>query len=453
MALVFATSLVIAGPAWADVAKLPADQIDATNASTSTPSPAPPITSPGTEQQVSYLGLSFDVPAGWPVVDLTADPTACVRVDVHVVYLGTPGAVQNCPAVVPGRTEAILLQPLPSNRPLGITTISPGALPNLTPDQRLAGEVVAQISGTDTLVTATFGTDPAVALDVFASLTVTAVAPRAALAPDTTVAPLVVPPPLDRSFTWYRGQGFDACTAPGLSTMQAWLASPYRSMGIYIGGNSRGCLQPNLTPAWVRGIATMGWKAQPIYDGVQAPCSTFSLRIASGQEATQGRAAALDAIAQARALGIGSGSDVYYDMEAYTPGTSCSGSVLKFLSAWTSTLRAGGYSSGVYSSLASGIHDVANPAAMPGFVAPDKIWIASWGANHGVYGYSSYVLDSQFSPYRRMNQFAGGHAETYGGVPINIDNDYLDTDPNGGDPFGQIDAVTAQQGHLQRLGD
>ena len=36
----------------------------------------------------------------------------------------------------------------------------------------------------------------------------------------------------------------------------------------------------------------------------------------------------------------------------------------------------------------------------------------------------------------------GGHTETYGGVPINIDNNYLYTDPNGGDPFGQIDAVT-----------
>ena len=66
MALAFATSLVIAGPAWADVAKLPADQIDAINASTSTPSAAPAITSPGTEQQVSYRGLNLDVPAGWP---------------------------------------------------------------------------------------------------------------------------------------------------------------------------------------------------------------------------------------------------------------------------------------------------------------------------------------------------------------------------------------------------
>lgn len=180
----------------------------------------------------------------------------------------------------------------------------------------------------------------------------------------------------------------------------------------------------------MRSIATLGWRAQPIYVGFQAPtgCSTISkARITPGLEWPQGRDSALDAIVQAQALGIGPGSDIYYDMEAYTPTTACSESVLRFLSGWSSTLRSGGYSPGVYSSAASGIKDIANPVAMPGVVAPNKIWIARWNLVPNVYGHAPYVADSQWSPYRRIHQYRGGHVETYGGVTINIDNDYLDT--------------------------
>ena len=263
--------------------------------------------------------------------------------------------------------------------------------------------------------------------------------------------------PLDRSFTWYTGMGFDACSAPSLSSMQAWLGSPYRSIAIYIGGAGRACGQPNLTASWVRSIAGMGWKATPIYEAQQAPCYAGTSKkplMTVGQEATQGRDAALDAVAQATALGIGSGSDIYYDMESYARGSSCSGSVLKFLSAWTTTLRSSGYSSGVYSSLSTGIADVATPAAMPGFVGPDKIWIANWDGKQGVYGYAPYVADSQWSPNRRIHQYRGqgGHSETYGGVPIIIDNDYLDTYPHVGSPFGMIDALTTSPGKVSAAG-
>ena len=34
----------------------------------------------------------------------------------------------------------------------------------------------------------------------------------------------------------FTGYGFDACTAPDLPTLGAWLASPYRAIGIYVGG-------------------------------------------------------------------------------------------------------------------------------------------------------------------------------------------------------------------------
>jgi hypothetical protein len=61
---------------------------------------------------VSYHGVEFDVPSDWPVYDLAADPTTCVRFDEHAVYLGHPGANMSCPATVVGRAEAVLVEPV-----------------------------------------------------------------------------------------------------------------------------------------------------------------------------------------------------------------------------------------------------------------------------------------------------------------------------------------------------
>ncbi|MEP7089546.1 MAG: hypothetical protein ABI776_05495, partial [Nocardioidaceae bacterium] len=68
-----------------------------------------------------------------------------------------------------------------------------------------------------------------------------------ALASPATAGNVVTP----GSFTGY---GFDQCTAPSQRAMNAWLtSSPYWAAGIYLSGDSRGCLsQPNLTPTWVR---------------------------------------------------------------------------------------------------------------------------------------------------------------------------------------------------------
>ena len=46
---------------------------------------------------VSYHGHRLVVPAGWPVIRLASDPTACVRFDRHAVYLGTPGRPPELP--------------------------------------------------------------------------------------------------------------------------------------------------------------------------------------------------------------------------------------------------------------------------------------------------------------------------------------------------------------------
>ena len=60
---------------------------------------------------VSYRGYTFAVPAGWPVINLATHPGACVRFDLHAVYLGTPGANEACPSWLLGSTEALVIQP------------------------------------------------------------------------------------------------------------------------------------------------------------------------------------------------------------------------------------------------------------------------------------------------------------------------------------------------------
>ena len=60
---------------------------------------------------VAYHGLEFDVPGSWPVYDLDADPSTCVRFDVNAVYLGHPGADMQCPAGIVGRADAVLVEP------------------------------------------------------------------------------------------------------------------------------------------------------------------------------------------------------------------------------------------------------------------------------------------------------------------------------------------------------
>src|SRR5205085_1910731 len=57
-------------------------------------------------------GSCLSVPPTWPVFDLWAHPGTCVRFNRHAVYLGRPGADQQCPAQAAGRTEAILVEPL-----------------------------------------------------------------------------------------------------------------------------------------------------------------------------------------------------------------------------------------------------------------------------------------------------------------------------------------------------
>jgi hypothetical protein len=139
--------------------------------------------------------------------------------------------------------------------------------------------------------------------------------------------------------------------------------------------------------------------------------------------ASQGTAAAQDAVAQAQAVGLGPGNPIYNDMEGYDRTSSNTNAVIAFLGAWTAQLHASGYVSGVYSSAASGIRDLAAENGT-GYAEPDDIWIANWNGSQSTS--DPNVPSTAWADHQRLHQYQGDHNETYGGVTINIDGDYLD---------------------------
>ncbi len=222
----------------------------------------------------------------------------------------------------------------------------------------------------------------------------------------------------------YTGYGFDSCAAPSLSTLTAWQSSPYRALGIYIGGANRACQQPNLSSSWVSSVVAQGWSLLPLYVGLQAPCvSQSSLQKLSTNvttAASQGAAAATDAAAQANALALPPDAPIYFDMEGYsTTNAACTRAVQAFVGAWNNELHALGHTAGVYGSAASTIRDLQTTSS------PDDVWIANWNGIAGVFG-DKYTPDSLWPNHQRVHQYKGGHKETWGGVTINIDNDYAD---------------------------
>ena len=230
-----------------------------------------------------------------------------------------------------------------------------------------------------------------------------------------------------RSTALYSGPGFDTCSAPSLATMQSWLASPYRAVGIYIGGVNRACPDGNLSVSWTTSVVAVGWNLLPLYVGLQAPCvSQAGLALINPSTATaDGSAAADDAVTRAAVFGLSAGSPLYFDMEGYkTNSPACTKAVQSFLAGWAQRLRSQGYLAGVYGSAASTIRDLIPSAGNP-TTGPDAVWIANWNGQTTVFG-DPYVADTYWPSHQRIHQYRGGHHETYGGVTVNIDSNTVD---------------------------
>jgi hypothetical protein len=309
--------------------------------------------------------------------------------------------------------------------------------------------------GPGVLVTATYGADEAQIRTILASATTTTQAPMAtgwklvttnaeavttkaattkavtpeAVTADTAAGKLEARTAAVSSLTGMIGSGlgFDTCTVPSASTMTAWLASPYRLVATYLGGVNWACSYGNFTASWVSRVAAEGWRFMPLWVGRQAPCSDgFGLAsIDPSRAAAQGRAEASSAVAAARAFRFGRSTPIYFDMEGYnTANHACSITVLNFLSGWTQGLHAAGYVSGVYSSAASGIRDLASRYGNPSVARPDEIWIARWNGQPVLT--EPNVPNSYWANHQRLHQYSGSHTEKWGGGTVEIDTDAAD---------------------------
>ncbi|MBO0771249.1 MAG: DUF1906 domain-containing protein [Actinobacteria bacterium] len=348
-------------------------------------------------KEVAYRGYSFRVPAGWPVIDLAARPATCVRFDRHAVYLGKPGANQSCRVTMGAVTEALLVRPSAA-RPAEASSVD-----DLS--DRLIKVVTRRIT-----VTASYRNDRAQVLSVLAS--------AGLRRPGGVVpgGPLFRPRALPASAASYRGKGFDTCTVPSARTMHAWRArSPYRAIGIYIGGSERACDQPNLTPSWLRRRAAEGWHFLPLYVGPQFAFGDISAPV------RQANNAAWNAAVRAESLGLRPGTPLYYDMEAYSPNST--GRALTFFTSWTRKLHALGYRSGIYSSSLSGVADLARNYRNHRYLMPDVIYDAWWNGRAGTA--DPRLPPGSWRPHRRIHQYSGNVIRTYGAVRLNIDQDFL----------------------------
>jgi hypothetical protein len=366
---------------------------------------------------VRFHGYRLSVPSGWPVYQLARRPRTCVRFDRHAVYLGMPGSAQTCPAHAVGRTGSVLISPV-SRAGLERADVSVNGGAGLAGSGGSVDRVTLGSSGL--VATATWSSDRRLVARILRHR-LAATRPRhlpasarKADAPQAHAAGAV-----------FTGLGFDACSAPSTSAMSAWSQSPFRAVGVYIGGLNSTCAQSNLTPGWVSGEVDAGWHLIPTYVGYQGAgaCGGTCATINPAQATAEGAAAASDAVSRAEALGIPAGNPVYDDMEQYTRSPASTAAVLAFLSSWTIQLHAAGYQSGVYSSASAAITDLVNQQGT-GYHEPDDIWIGDWNNQQSTS--DPDVPAGDWVSHARVHQYRGAHNDSYGGVTLNIDSDYLD---------------------------
>jgi hypothetical protein len=450
-------------------------------------------------QQVRFGGYTFRVPASWPVYRLDRDPTRCVRYDRHAVYLGRPGAEQQCPAHLVGRTTTISVQAAPAGAVPAPAFAGPriGSLPQdagpVLGDSASA-EVAAALPGSSLTITGTYAGNPRQVLSIIGSVRRAGPAhpvshpvshPATHSATHQAARPAALRKParvmtgatavLDASHHparphrhrarhghrakrgrkarhghrarhahrrrpgrarehrpaghqrgLLRGErhGFDSCAAPSLRVMRAWYPE-FTAAAVYLGGPESACAQPNLSASWVRAVTRMGWALMPVYVGPQASCTGFSVRITAAHAAAQGRAAAVAAIRRAQQLGMGHGTPVYYDLEAYDgQNARCRNSALAFLNAWTRALHAAGYASGLYAGASSGAQDVGRASSVYGrpLAKPDSLWFALWDRGRNLSG-GPYLPADWWPGAHRIKQYLGPHLRTVRRRTVDIDSD------------------------------
>ncbi len=368
-------------------------------------------------RKIEFSGITIEVPVGWPVEDLEIRRGVCPQLTAHVIYLGTASDDASCPARLVGVSDTLQLIPLNPGR----ARLARSGNSTLPVENQAAHEITAMLPHSNVEAVLTFGSSDRIPLGLLAKWGMTRARTQSFAEPAGLKSRGEYSPPTLSPST-YIGLGFDTCGAPSFRTLRAWRASPFRSVGIYIGGAERGCAQPNLTPSLLVRAHRLGWNFVPTYVGLQAPCTDFQGRIDPGRAPQEGVAAAEDAIIDAQRLGLGVGNPIYFDMEGYQGNESCIRPVTRFLSAWTRTLHLHGYISGLYGSATTTIRNMAEAPRTPWLRMPDDAWIADW--NGRANSSASGIPASAWDYHRRLHQYAGPHDSTYGGITIDIDTNF-----------------------------
>ncbi|MZD03504.1 DUF1906 domain-containing protein [Streptomyces sp. SID5785] len=373
------------------------------------------------------------------MIDLDRDPDTCVRFDRHAVYLGTPGARQDCPATALGRTEALLVQPVSGTRDRAAST---ARVTRNTTDHSY------RATAPGLAVTGSYGADRKTVERILTGAGLPAAG--AAATPDSPAAGTRANRPaaaaaLPADATSFQGKGFDRCAAPSGGQMQAWKdASPYGAVGVYIGGVNAGC-GVTVDANWMQTQYDAGWKYFPVYVGPQASADAGSCGGTCDvidDPAADGAASARDAVRAAGSLGLPAGSVLYYNMEHYDAQHGAV--VTAFLESWTRTVHELGFRSGAYGSLSSLVTDLVDAAQGGGYLAPDVIDFAKWDDNATTD--EPKIPAALWADHQRIKQYSGDLTQTHGGVTLNIDVDQLDVGAGGTQPPVQKDTALAWSG-------
>lgn len=226
------------------------------------------------------------------------------------------------------------------------------------------------------------------------------------------------------------GFGFDACTAPSQTAMNAfWTNTRFTWIGVYVGGINRACSQPNLTSSWLNTNYDSGnkWRFEFLYVPLQAPCTSFANRMSSDPTTAfnQGVGAAKGVFNDLVNVGVGnnaSGTPVVADIEAFdTSNSTCLNAVKAWVRGWVTQLHvAPAQVAGYYGSTCGSAVD----AMFSISPRPDFIHGADYDGNPAVT--AMVCVSSSHWSDQRLKQYQGGHNETFNGVTLNIDSDCAD---------------------------
>lgn len=394
---------------------------------------------PAEGRTVDYRGLRLTVPADWRIVDLDHHPEACLRLDRPALYLGHAGTQGDCGAAraVAPRADTLHLEPLDGAPPRADIPTVPSdegePLPKVRGD---SNEIRYALRRAGVMATVSYGATPEAVRGVLGrARALTAPPAQGPGRPPLSVEPAVSvgPGPRKAAQEPYRGEGFDACTAPTQRAMNTWRAdSPFGAVGIYIGGRARACAQPQLTAGWVTRQIEAGWHLMPLWVGPQPWHNAGTGLSTDPSEANdQGKAAAEGAAQAAVALGLAENTVLYNDLENYTDRATWDAPVVAYLTAWTVRLHELGYRAAAYVAASSGAKALSAHYAQAPDAMPDVLWVARW---NGAASVSDADLGlpagtRQWAGARRAHQFRGDHDATYGDVTINIDRSWVDVDP------------------------